>query len=328
MKRPILVFGSTSLVGSDFTAEATSRFEVHAVGRSDPAELNLGVHQFHRIDLTDEHAVRDLLAARSGDVAWINFAARTDVDGCERERLSDPQKNPDSSSRADSAWRMNADFPGWLAEASAASRTPLIHLSTDFVFDGTAGPYQEDDLPSPLGPRLSWYGYTKGMGEQRIRHSGAPALTLRISYPYRARFESKTDLARNLLARGRAGRLFPLYSDQRITPTWVPDVTGALLAVTEKAETGTLHVASPETTSPLEFAACLFREFHLDVGPLKEARLAEQPARLDRAPRPILGGLGVRRAQALGLLTHTYRDGIRAMATDERADPPQPSATS
>jgi dTDP-4-dehydrorhamnose reductase len=314
----LLVFGANSLVGSDFVVAATERFPITAAGRTDPRTSGLPVRRFQNVDLSDEAAVRALLASRTEDAAWVNFAARTDVDGCEAERPQDAFEISQVD-RPDTAWRINAALPGWLAEEAERRGIPMLQISTDFVFDGSAGPYVEESEPSPLNRRLTWYGYSKGVGEQRIRSSHGPFAILRISYPYRTAFPAKTDFARNLLDRAQTGRLYPLYSDQVITPTWIPDVSLGLLAILDAHATGVFHAASPEATTPLGFAQELFRVFRVGTGPLASAKLAEQPLGPRTAPRPLSGGLTVRRLLELGVTPTSWRDGIVRMAAAQES---------
>jgi dTDP-4-dehydrorhamnose reductase len=318
----LLVFGAGSLVGSDFAVAAAKQFVVRSAGRTDPRSLGLPVRSFQPLDLSDEAAVRGFVSARSGDAAWINFAARTDVDGCEAERPTGAVV-PRGGDRAGSAWRLNAAFPGWLAEEAHRQSVQLLHISTDFVFDGADGPYPEEALPSPWSPSVSWYGYTKGEGERRVREAGGRTALLRISYPYRTAFPSKPDFARNLLDRGRTRRLYPLYTDQVLTPTWIPDVSRSLLALIAARSDGTFHVASPQPTTPFEFATELFQAFEIDVGRLAPALLGTQAPTDGRAPRPLRGGLRVRRIREVGVHPTGFREGIRGMATahDDSAPP-------
>jgi dTDP-4-dehydrorhamnose reductase len=314
MANGLLVLGATSLVGSHFVETAGTTFPLEAAGRTDPRSRGLRVEAFSPVDLGERVAVERFLASRRGDRAWLNFAARTDVDACEAERPATPPGPP--SGRRDSAWTMNAELPGWLAEASRRQGISLLHVSTDFVFDGAQGPYPEEALPSPWGSRVGWYGFTKGVGESRVRAADPNATVVRISYPYRTAFAGRTDFARNILARARAGTLYPLYTDQQITPTWVPDVSRALRALIDTPRSGTFHVAAPELTTPWAFGVELLKAFQIEGPPPRSARLAEAPAVAGRAPRPLRGGLRTDRLSALGLRPTGVREGLRAMATE------------
>ncbi|HEV2428630.1 MAG TPA: sugar nucleotide-binding protein [Thermoplasmata archaeon] len=309
MSNGIVVLGATSLVGSDFVALAGPIHPITALGRVDPRPQGLPVRAFVPVDLSDAERTRSVLAERA-ERTWINFAARTDVDGCESERPETPGP-PAVPVRPDSAWTMNAELPGWLGELAERRGATLLHISTDFVFDGERGPYAEAELPSPFGPRVGWYGFTKGVGEARLGGPGSPHTLVRVSYPYRASFPSKTDFARNLLERARAGTLYPLYTDQRITPTWIPDVSRALLALIDRPRPGVFHIASPEVTTPYEFALHLLRAAGIDPGRIESARLSDLAPSRGRAPRPRNGGLSIERARREGYELTGAREGAR-----------------
>lgn len=320
----VLVLGATSLVGSHFVVYGGSG-PVLVAGRQDPRRRGFPVEGFTRVDLGDEEAVRKLVRTTEA-TAVVNFVARTDVDGCESERprRGNRPAHPDRGS----AWVLNSELPRWLAEESASRDLFLLHLSTDFVFDGKAGPYSEEEPPSPLGPDLGWYGYTKGVGESHVAglaRKGKAAI-VRISYPYRSGFEGKLDLARGLLMRLASGTLLPMYTDQEITPTWVPDVTDTLSALLVARHGGIYHVASPTVTTPFGFAEALIEEIGVGKGDLTGARLQDvkDPR---RAPRPVHGGLRLHNVRRLGVRPTDYREGIRKLvaelgATPRRAGPP------
>ncbi len=313
----VLVLGATSLVGSHFVA-ATEGVGLVAAGRRDPRDIDILVHEFRKADLGQQEEVRILLEEADCD-AVVNFVARTDVDGCEAERPEDPS-SPAHPSGGHSAWSLNAELPQWLAEEAAASGRYLVHLSTDFVFDGTRGPYDESEEPDPFGPKVSWYGYTKGVGERAVRtHAPRSSAIVRISYPYRSAYPQKLDFARTLLARAKGGTLYPLYLDQVITPTWIPDVTQALPLLLTKRATGTFHIASPLATTPYAFAVTLLALAGLPTKQIRSSLLAEQPPSV-RAPRPLQGGLKIGGVRLLGLEPTPFEEGIRTLLHERAAE--------
>jgi dTDP-4-dehydrorhamnose reductase len=311
-----LVLGATSLVGSHFVASKRGA-GIEAVDIEDPRQKGLQVEKYVNLDLSREDDVRELIRTSPCD-AVVNFVARTDVDGCEKERPLDTS-SPAKKGSAGSAWRLNGELPGWLAEETAMRDMFLIHLSTDFVFDGSSGPYREDALPDPLGPQVSWYGYTKGLGEVRVLAANDKGSALiRLSYPYRSQFQGKLDFARNLVAKHKEGKLYPLYSDQKMTPTWIPDITNAIEALLSSKAAGVYHVASPIVTTPYEFAKSLFTELGLDTGALRSSQLKGKTT-TGVAPRPLIGGLEVKNVRSLGVEPKSYLEGIRTLAREVSA---------
>ena len=303
----LLVFGGDSLVGSHFLQ--TTRHRVMALGRRDPRAEGLAVGGFDRIDLANTRGVEDAVR-RSGAEVVVNFAAATDVDAVERERPAFLKGH------SGPAFLVNAAAPEAMARATRATGKFLISLSTDFVFDGVAGPYSEDSEPSPFSPLLSWYGWTKGEGEQRLQAADSTAAIVRIAYPYRASYRGKLDFARKIADAHRRHALPAYFSDQQITPTWIPDVSRAVEYLTGARKPGTFHVASPAVTTPYQFARELLSHVDDSSGELTEGSMTEFLRRAGVTPRPRKGGLTCRRLLDQGVPLTDWRDGVRLFISE------------
>jgi dTDP-4-dehydrorhamnose reductase len=173
----------------------------------------------------------------------INAAAHTAVDLAE----SEPQ----------SAFAINAVAPGILAEEALALDIPLIHYSTDYVFDGTkAGPYNEDDTPNPLGV----YGKSKLAGEQAIRDVQGKHLILRTSWVYSTHGRNFLLTMQRLLQEKPELRV---VADQIGAPTWAGTIANSTLALIERWQTkttanwGTYHLTAQGETSWFGFAQAI-----------------------------------------------------------------------
>jgi len=306
----LLVFGSSSLVGSHFVL--TTRHRVMDLGQLDPRVENLPVEGFAPIDLTSTPNVEEAVRRSDAEVV-VNFAAATDVDAVERERPTSPEgaQGP--------AFLINAAAPEAMARATRETGKFLISLSTDFVFDGVDGPYSEGVEPSGFSPRLSWYGWTKGEGERRVREIDPAASVVRIAYPYRASYSGKLDFARKIVDGHRRRVLPPYFSDQQITPTWVPDVSRALEYLIEARKAGVFHVASPTVTTPYQFARELLTAIEHRPPELSEGSLEQFLTRPGTTPRPVRGGLQCTRLPAAGVPLTDWHEGIRRFAA-ERGD--------
>ncbi|MCI4351250.1 MAG: sugar nucleotide-binding protein [Thermoplasmata archaeon] len=302
------------MVGSHFVATAPDDWEINTAGRRDPRTLGLKVASFEPLDLSDRAAVSSSLDRSSAEL-WINFAGRTDVDGCEAERRP-AGTSPAALDVSGSAWNVNALFPGWAAARAASSGRFLLHISTDYVFDGTRGPYAEQDQPSGLTPLVSWYGYTKGVGETDAVGYGSKVAVIRIAHPYRSVFPTKVDFARSILQKYAADALPAFYADQTITPTWIPDVTETIQAVLRHNRSGVFHVASPEPTTPYGFAKEIVAAAGLDATRVKPGAFDDGAKVPNRAPRPHWGGLEVSEVDRLHVHPLSFRDGIRTLAEE------------
>jgi dTDP-4-dehydrorhamnose reductase len=303
------VFGATSMVGSHFVSE--SGMTVHAAGRADPSTRGIRVAGFTAVNLEVPADVERLVRTRPESVV-VNFAARTEVDRVEQERT-----RPDASIGTGLAWTVNALAPEAMARAARLSQKYFVQISTDFVYDGTAGPYDESIPRSPFSPKISWYGWTKADGERRLEVQDPRAGILRIAYPYRSRFPHKLDFARALVDKHKAGTLPPLYSDQQLTPTWIPDVTRSVNLLIEGRQAGIFHLASKETTTPYEFARRLFQRIHATGVLLKQGSLASALQRTGVTPRPLKGGLRCQRLLGLGLSPTGWREGLDLLTSEE-----------
>ncbi|HVL88770.1 MAG TPA: dTDP-4-dehydrorhamnose reductase [Actinomycetota bacterium] len=213
------------------------------------------------LDITDPDAVA---AAVRGAAAVVNAAAFADVDACESE--------------PDRAYAVNAAGPENLARACAATGAFLIHVSTDFVFDGTLGrAYVETDEPSPL----SVYSASKLEGEQRVAQANPQAAIVRTAWVYgpggRTFFSKVFSMA-------AAGGPIPATADQFGSPTWVGDLAAALSQLAVRPAAGLFHVAGGGSCSPAEFVEAALGELGLAGVAVTRVRAADLPARPARRP--------------------------------------------
>lgn len=127
----------------------------------------------------------------------------------------------------------------------------LIHISTDFVFDGTKETlYTETDQPRPI----EWYGQTKLWAEEEVRQSGAKFVICRTAFPFRAKFDLKQDLVRSIMTKLRNNSLYPMFSDQIITPTFIDDLCRVFKVFIDKKPLGIYHCVGSTSLSPYELA--------------------------------------------------------------------------
>lgn len=228
------------------------------------------------LDITDPGAV----AAHVRDVdVVLNCAAWTAVDLAE-EREAD-------------AFAVNAVGPQVLARAARAAGARLVHVSTDYVFDGAAGePYAAD---APMRPR-SAYGRTKAAGEWAVRAEAPDHLILRTAWLYGAHGANfpKT-IARLAAERGAVS----VVTDQVGQPTWTADVAALALAlVTAEAPSGTYHATSSGTCSWFDFARAVVASAGLDP---ESVRPTTSDAFVRPAPRPAWSVLGHAELEAIGV---------------------------
>jgi dTDP-4-dehydrorhamnose reductase len=243
------------------------------------------------LDVRDPAAVSRVLDDVRPDVV-INAAAYNDVDGAE----SDPA----------SAMAVNAVGPGNLARACRDRGALLVHISTDYVFDGAKRePYREEDCPRPA----SVYGVSKLGGCLLVAAGGGPHLIVRTSGVFGAggnRVKGGSFVER-ILAKARSGQPLRVVSDQVSSPTYAPDLAAALVALVEQGARGLLHVTNSGACSPYDLAAAALEiaGIHARIEPIRTADLGA-PAR-----RPAYSVLDNSRARAAGLAPlRTWREAL------------------
>src|SRR3989344_6723244 len=164
----ILVLGGSGLVGSRFLELAT--------------EYDVVAPTHEELDLLDLKKLETYLTQSDADIV-INFAAFTNVDTAEEEK-----DNEDGM-----VFNLNVKVPEALAKSCVSTNKYLIHISSDYIFDGTKQvPYVEGDVPNPV----NWYGTTKMLSEDAVRSVSPDFLIVRPEMPYSSRFDKKLDLAR------------------------------------------------------------------------------------------------------------------------------------
>jgi dTDP-4-dehydrorhamnose reductase len=245
-----------------------------------PALRGAQLHPFdHRqLDIVDARAV-DAAVDRVHPDWIINAAAFNDVDGAEQA--------------PDQAFAVNAAGAGNLAKAAARVGAAILHISTDYVFDGSKGsPYTEEDRPNPL----SVYGRSKYEGEQRVLASGASACVVRTAWLYG--WQGKNFVKAILAAAERGGPL-RVVADQVGSPTATRDLAEAIAGltgapITEPIPEGLFHVVNAGACTRFEFARAILGG-RVEVQPITTA----QAGRV--APRPAYSALTSVRWPATGL---------------------------
>ncbi|WP_092815789.1 dTDP-4-dehydrorhamnose reductase [Halopenitus malekzadehii] len=288
----LLVVGANGLLGSNVVYAGQQRgWDVCGTYHSTRPDFDMPLTQF---DLGDYEAFGALLEEYTPDVV-VNCAAMTDVDGCER----DPEQ----------AQLLNGDAPGGLATHCEAHDVKFLHISTDYVFDGTVrDPYVEETTPNPVQA----YGESKLAGERAVRSESETALIARLSFVWGIH-RSAGDLigfpawVRNQL---RAGEAVPLFTDQWVTPTRAGQAAGTLLDLIAQEEERLYHVACASCMTPYEFGTVIAEQVETDSVLVCEGSIAD----VDRAAiRPKYTCLDVGKVtDALERAQPTVREDVEA----------------
>ncbi len=270
----ILVTGASGYLGRELLAQA------RAAGRAATGTHLTNATADVSLDVCDRAAVDDLMArVRPGAVVHTAY-----LQGGDRMR------------------RVNADGAAHVAAAAARHGARLIHLSTDFVFDGElARPYREDDPPRPVNE----YGASKLDGERAVLEAHGGALVVRTSLIYAGAEPAPAERMVLDAVSGRADLAF--FEDELRSPVARGDLAAALLELAELSQRGVLHLAGPEPVSRLEFARLIAARHGADPTRLRAGRSAAQAVR-----RPLDCVLDSSRAYRL---LQTPVRGVRAVLT-------------
>ena len=242
----------------------------------------------HSVDITEPAMVLGALSQTEPGLV-VNAAAYTAVDRAETEELR--------------AFEINCDGARNIAEVCARLRLPLVHVSTDYVFDGhKSGAYVEADAVAPI----SAYGRSKEAGECAVRRAWAHAMIFRTSWMFGIEGANFVKTMRRL---GSERDTLQVVNDQVGCPTFADDLAAAIIAAAQRFEPGTYHVAGSGSTTWFEFAREIFKgESSPQIQPITTAEYPT-PAR-----RPANSVLDCTRARAvLGVELPHWKDGLRRM---------------
>jgi dTDP-4-dehydrorhamnose reductase len=277
----ILVTGAAGQVGARVVEVLGEHHEVLGAARD-------------TLDLVDREQVEQIVAEFAPD-AVVNAAAMTNVDGCER----DPER----------AYGVNALGVRTLAQASARRGAHLVHISTDYVFDGASSlPYHEWDAARPL----SHYGRSKLGGEQEVERHAASWATVRTSWVFGRR---GTDLVSWAFGAFDRGELDGVLADQVSIPTFAPDLAGLLARFAVERRQGLFHVTSgSEAVTRHELVVTALRARGVDPSGIAPIDAAD----LDRpAARPPMSALDNRALRLAGLPSlRSWRDAVTEYVKD------------
>jgi dTDP-4-dehydrorhamnose reductase len=295
MQKPILVFGATGQVGRE------------VMRRSDKfARPLIGVTRAD-VDIRDGATVSAAIA-RLSPALVINAAAYTAVDKAETEQ--------------EIAFSVNRDAPTHLAKACFAQSIPLLHLSTDYVFDGDKpGPYSESDPVSPLGT----YGASKLAGEVAVREHLPHHVILRTAWVFAAH---GTNFVRTILRLSAERPALRIVADQHGGPTSAAAIAEALLAIARHIDAGrmawgTFHFCGAPATTWCDFAKAILREAakhgHRAV-PIEAITTADYPTPAARPANSVLSCARIK--EAFGIEQPDWRQDLALVVADLLAERP------
>ncbi|MHC4266884.1 MAG: dTDP-4-dehydrorhamnose reductase [Planctomycetota bacterium] len=252
----ILITGSNGMLGTDLLN--LLRKEMSSPTHKERIKVIEAPHD--KLDISIKDEVSEVVSRHTPDII-INCAAFTNVDKCETER--------------ETAFNVNAMGPKYIAAAAKECGAMVIHISTDFVFDGNSGrPYVEEDQTNPL----SEYGRTKLEGERNIQDFCNSFLIVRTSWLYG---HKGINFVSKMLELAEHKKELSIVTDEIGSPTYTPDLAKALWTLIKQKCEGIINVSNDGSCSRYEWAEYVFktRGYNIKINPIKSLEY-KRPAKV------------------------------------------------
>ena len=305
--KKFLLTGANGLLGQKLVGLITPKpdVELTATARGNNRLPAADGYTYRPMDITDRQQVLDVIGAVRPDVV-IHTAAMTDVDKCELQK--------------DACWMQNVTAVEYVVEACRATNAFLLHVSTDFVFDGAAGPYDEEAEGNPI----SFYGWSKYAAEKVIIHSGRSAGAVPVDWA----------IARTVLVYGIAhdmsrsniilwvkksledGKPIKVVTDQWRSPTLAEDLAMGCYLIADQRAGGIFNISGKEVLTPYDMAIQTADYFGLDKSLIAQADASTFTQVARRPPRT--GFILDKSRTVLGYEPHTFQEGIATLADQLR----------
>jgi dTDP-4-dehydrorhamnose reductase len=241
----ILITGGSGFLGSHLFSLACQKFEAHATYQSNP--INHANGFTYKVNLAEIKAINPLLDRVKPD-AIIHTAAIANPDYCEQNKTE--------------AETVNVLATQQIADWCGRNKSKLIFTSTDMVFNGEAGNYQESDSPDPK----SFYAQTKSRAEKAVLNSNSQNIVARVALVYGMGIERKSSFFEQMVNRLRNGEHVSLFCDQFRSPILVNNLAEALLELAENDFSGIIHLGGSERISRWDFGLKACQVLNLPSG--------------------------------------------------------------
>ena len=288
----ILVTGSNGLLGQKLLHRLVEdeNIEVIATSRGENRVSRSQKYTYLSLDITSQKEVEKVVFDQSPDIV-INTAAMTNVDLCEDEQeLCD---------------KINVDAVNFLANTCASINAHLIHISTDFIFDGLDGPYSEDDMPNPI----SYYGLSKLKSEEILYNHNVDWTILRTIIV----FGVGENLSKGNIVLWAKGALekeeeLNIIDDQFRAPTLAEDLAEACFLVARKKAYGIFHISGKDIMSIYEMVEHIANYYGYNINKLN--RISTNTLNQKAARPPRTGFILDKAKKILGYKPRTFKEAL------------------
>ena len=290
--KSILITGSNGLLGQKLIKFLSKKeaYNIYGVSRGENRIKNKDTFTYFDIDLTDSDKLISLIDKIQPDVIF-NTAAMTNVDQCELDH--------------EACDRINVEMVKTLADSCKKNDIHLVHISTDFIFNGEKGYYREDDQPDPV----NYYGLSKLRSEQIVIGAGIRFTILRTILVFGITDELKNNIVLWVINSIRNKQTINIVTDQLRMPTLVDNLANACIYAYENDVTGVFHISGSELLSIYDIALAVADSFELDksfINPIPTSELS-QPAK-----RPPLTGFDLNKSiTSLNLHPVSFKESLQ-----------------
>ncbi len=291
----ILITGSNGLLGQKLVHLLLEKGESVIATSRGANRLPIGNAVYESLDITDAQQTLAVISHHRPEVV-INTAAMTNVDQCELEK--------------EACWQLNVKAVENLIAACTAANSHLLHLSTDFIFDGTHGPLSEEEKANPI----SYYGESKWAAEQLLFKSNISWSIARTVLVYGLAHDmSRSNIVLWVKNSLEAGKTIQVVNDQWRTPTLAEDLAMGCYLIAKNKAKGIFNISGEEMLTPYQMAIKTAAVFGLDQQLIQET---DGSKFTQVAKRPPKTGFIVNKAKReLGYQPHSFDDGLNILKT-------------
>ncbi len=289
----ILVTGSNGLLGQKLVCQLSERQDIKLIATSKSVNKLTDINNitFELLDITNKTEIEYIVKRYKPDTI-INAAAITNVNFCEENK---PE-----------CWQVNVEALKYLTQVSNELNIHLIHISTDFIFDGLTGNYSEDDVPNPV----SYYGLSKLEGEKIVQSNANKWTIIRTVLVYGlTQSRSRSNIVLWVKQSLENNKQINVVNDQFRTPTLVEDLSWACINAAIKEKEGIYHVSGKDFLSIYDIANTTADLFDLDkslISPISSISLNQ------KAKRPPRTGFNINKAiNELDYHPHSFIEGLQ-----------------
>lgn len=298
MSKKILLTGANGLLGQKLVKliAAQEGFRLIATGRGENRNpvYEDTPYTYLQMDITDSEQVMNIISKEKPEYI-IHTAAMTNVDECEEDK--------------EGCWKNNVEAVKYLVEAAEKNNVFFLHLSTDFIFDGISGPYNEEAEPSPV----SYYGESKLEAERIVQNASVKWAIARTVLVYGLAYDmSRSNIILWVKKSLEDKKTIQVVNDQWRTPTLAEDLAMGCFLIVKNNATGIFNISGKDLLNPYQMAVMTANYFQLDSSLITET---DGTSFQQKAKRPPKTGFDISKAQkVLGYNPCSFEQGIEILS--------------